>query len=184
MSSRHALKAIRCRSETLLSSRRRPAHLLDASKLDGLGTAHKRNVTRYSQGTPMGLPSVRGTLHSPRIPRLLTGPRGNQARPWLSLAHVAFDDQHAALARKRAAQSAVRQIDNADLSSRRKQMARDGAADTLRPASDQGDRFCDGHLQASPISRVRRVDRDASPIPPKSRRRDPWVLCRVRPARR
>jgi len=33
--------------------------------------------------------------------------------------------------RKRAAQSAIRKIDNADLPSRRNQMARNGAADAL-----------------------------------------------------
>jgi hypothetical protein len=35
----HPLKVIRCHSEILLSSHRRLAHLLDASKLDRLGKA-------------------------------------------------------------------------------------------------------------------------------------------------
>jgi hypothetical protein len=65
------------------------------------------------------------------------------------VAHVAFDDEYIALARKGAAQSAVWKIDDADLPSRRNQMAGNGAANALYPSGDQGDGFCRGHVTAS-----------------------------------
>ena len=47
--------------------------------------------------------------------------------------HVAFDGEYIALAGKGAAQSTVRKIDDADLPSRRDQMAGDGVADAFAP---------------------------------------------------
>ena len=49
------------------------------------------------------------------------------------LTHVAFDDQHIAVAGKGTVQSAVRKINDGRLPSRRKQMACDSAADALCP---------------------------------------------------
>ncbi len=62
------------------------------------------------------------------------------------VAHIAFDDGYIALAREGAVQLAIRKIDDADLPSRRNQMARNGAADALCPSGDQGDGFCRGHV--------------------------------------
>ena len=56
------------------------------------------------------------------------------------VAHIAFDDGYIALAREGAVQSAIRKIDDADLPSRRQQMARNGAADALCPSGYQRDR--------------------------------------------
>src|SRR4029077_10529213 len=85
--------------------------------------------------------------------------------------HVTFDGEYIALARKDAARSTVRKIDDADLPSRRDQMAGNGVADALRPTSNQGDGSCRGHVVAiRPVNRVRREDRAVRPSLPRNRR--------------